>query len=43
MSLDILEGLVLDSFTLKQDAYRRVSAKDKSFVEAEELIWRMLI
>ena len=43
MSVDILKGLVLDSFMLKQDAYWWVSAKDKSFVKAEELIWRMLI
>ena len=41
--VDTLEGLVLDSSTLKQDAYWRVSAKDKSFVKAEELTWCTLI
>ena len=37
ISVDIFERLVLDGFTLKQDAYRRVSAKDKGLVETKEL------
>lgn len=37
ISVDIRERLVLDAFTLEENAYRRMAAKNEGFVESEEL------
>ena len=43
ISVDVRKELVLNGFTLEQDAYRWVTAKNEGLVEPEKLGWSHVI